>query len=141
MKEDILAFLGLMRRASALAIGEENASEAIAKGKARLLLLPSDGREKTALHAEHLLEGRSALKIQLPFSEEELARSVGTGRCSMAAVTDLGFAKALMEQLDGAFPGRYGKELEAVAFRHEKAQRRKKEKPGVRTKKKSAGED
>ena len=46
MKVDILAFLGLMRRASALAIGEENASEAIGKGKARLLLLPSDGREK-----------------------------------------------------------------------------------------------
>ena len=67
MKADILAFLGLMRRASALAIGEENASEAIGKGKARLLLLPSDGREKTALHAEHLLEGRSALKILLLF--------------------------------------------------------------------------
>ncbi len=141
MKEDILSFLGLMRRASALAIGEENVSEAIGKGKTRLLLLPSDSREKTALHAEHLLEGRSALKIQLPFSEEELAGSIGMGRCSMAAVTDLGFARALMEQLTACFPGQYEEELKTVISRHEKAQRRKKEKPGVRTKKKSAGED
>ena len=141
MKADILAFLGLMRRASALAIGEENASEAIGKGKARLLLLPSDGREKTALHAEHLLEGRSALKILLPFSEEELAATLGTGRCSMAAVTDLGFARALMQQLAEEYPGQFDEELETVTFRYEKAKRRKKEKPGVRTKKKTAGED
>ena len=141
MKADILGFLGLMRRASALAIGEENASEAIGKGKARLLLLPSDGREKTALHAERLLEGRSALKILLPFPEEELAAALGTGRCSMAAVTDLGFAGALMRQLAGEYPGRYDEELEKVTFRYEKAKRRKKEKPGVRTKKKTAGED
>lgn len=141
MKEDILAFLGLMRRASALAIGEENASDAVGKGKARLLLLPGDGREKTALHAERMLEGRSARKLVLPFTEEELAKAVGTGRCTMAAVTDLGFAKALTEQLAEAFPGCYDQDREEISSRYEKAKRRKTEKPGIRNKKKSAGED
>ena len=75
------------------------------------------------------------------FSEEELAAALGTGRCSMAAVTDLGFARALMQQLAEEFPGRFDEELETVTFRYEKAKRRKKEKPGVRTKKKTAGED
>ena len=141
MKEDVLAFLGLMRRAAALAVGEDNASEAVGKGRARLLLLPCDGREKSAARAERMLSGHSALKILLPFTEDELAKAVGTGRCSMAAVTDQGFAKALMEKLAAGFPGQYDKELETVVSRYERAQRRKKEKPGVRKKKKSAGED
>ena len=141
MREDILAFLGLMRKASALAVGEENTSDAVGKGKARLLLLPCDGREKSAVHAGHLLEGHRALLVTMPFSEEELAKAAGVGRCTMAAVTDLGFAKALLKKLVAEFPGQYEESLKAVSFRYEKAQRRKKEKPGVRTKKNSAGED
>ena len=141
MREDILAFLGLMRKASALAVGEENTSEAVGKGKARLLLLPKDGKEKSAVHAGRLLEGHRALLVKLPFTEEELAKATGVGRCSMATVTDLGFAKALMTRLVREFPGQYEESLKAIAARYEKRQRRKKEKPGVRTKKNSAGED
>ena len=43
MKGDIPSFIGLMRRASCLAIGEDDTLEAVSKGKARLLLLPAPG--------------------------------------------------------------------------------------------------
>ena len=42
MREKTLKFLGLMRRASALQAGENNAGEAVRGGKAKLLLLASD---------------------------------------------------------------------------------------------------
>ena len=141
MKGDIPSFIGLMRRASCLAIGEDDTLEAVSKGKARLLLLPEDGKEKSFLRAQRSLEGHSALKIVLPFPESELAGAVGTGRCSMAAVTDLGFAEALMKQLAEQYPGRYDEQLDQIIRRSEKIRRRKTEKPGIRTKKKSAGED
>ena len=69
MKGDIPSFIGLMRRASCLAIGEDDTLEAVSKGKARLLLLPEDGKEKSFLRAQRSLEGHSAPKIVLPFPE------------------------------------------------------------------------
>ena len=52
MKGDIPSFIGLMRRASCLTIGEDDTLEAVSKGKARLLLLPEDGKEKSFLRAQ-----------------------------------------------------------------------------------------
>ena len=141
MTEKICSLLGLMRRASAAVPGEDRASEAVRGGKARLLLLPSDAPEATVARADRYLEGRRALKVMLPCTEEEVGKAIGLNRCSMLAVTDLGFAKALMELLNTQFPGRYESETETVTRRLDKMERRKKEKPGVKTKKKSAGED
>jgi hypothetical protein len=46
-----------------------------------------------------------------------------------------------MKQLAEQYPGRYDEELDQILRRSEKIRRRKTEKPGIRTKKKSAGED
>ena len=48
---------------------------------------------------------------------------------------------ALKSQLAEQYPGRYDEELDQIIRRSEKIRRRKTEKPGIRTKKKSAGED
>ena len=141
MTERICSLLGLMRRASSVVPGEDRASEAVRNGKARLLLLPSDATEAAAVRADRCLEGRRALKVTLPCTGEEIGKAIGLNRCSMLAVTDLGFAKALMELLNTQYPGRYEAETETIARRLDKMERRKKEKPGVKTKKKSAGED
>ena len=135
MTDLITGFLGIMRRASALAPGEDQASDVVLHGKARLLLLASDIGEKQHERASRLLEGHSAECITLPFSREELGRAVGLGQCAMLAVTDLGFARALMEKLQERFPGRYDVEAEELERRYQKIERRKKEKPGGRFKK------
>ena len=139
MRERILGLIGMMRKASALALGEENTEEAIAKGKAKLLLLPKDTGEKARMRAERCMEGRNVCPIELPFTREELASAVGIGGCSMAAVTDLGFANALMKLLTEEDPEKYRPAAEEVRKRFEKVQRRKIEKPGAKAKKKTAG--
>ena len=128
MRETTLKFLGLMRRASALQAGENNAGEAVRGGKAKLLLLASDASDNARRRAESFVGGRSCLLLPLSFTKEELGAALGMGDCSMAAVTDLGFANALIKRLDALEPGAYAEAAEEVARRFSKAERRKGEK-------------
>lgn len=124
MKEKALGLLGLMRRANAIALGEENTGAAVKAGKASLLLLARDASENARLRAEHFARGRRVLQVPLPFTKEELAASTGVAGGSMAAVTDLGFAKALMELLAAQWPEEYGELSAETARRWEKRTRR-----------------
>ena len=127
MREKTLKFLGLMRRANALQVGENNTGEAVRAGKAKLLLLASDASENAQKRAESFVGGRSCLLLELPFSKEELSSALGLGGCSMAAVTELGFANALIKRLQELDPERYADAAEEVARRFSKAERRKSE--------------
>lgn len=127
MREKILKFLGLMRRANALQIGENNAGEAVRGGKAKLLLLASDASENAKKRAESFVGGRSCLLLELPFTKEELSSALGQGGCSMAAVTELGFANALIKRLQELDPERYAETAAEVSRRFSKAERRKSE--------------
>ena len=99
MTDKPLKLLGLMRRAGAVEIGADRSTEAARAGKARVLLLASDAGDNAAKKAEYALAGKSALKLELPFSREELSEALGVGDCTMAAVTEIGFAEALVKQL------------------------------------------
>jgi len=127
MREKTLKFLGLMRRANALQVGENNTGEAVRAGKAKLLLLASDASENAKKRAESCVGGRSCLLLELPFTKEELSSALGLGGCSMAAVTELGFANALIKRLQELDPERYADAAEEVARRFSKAERRKSE--------------
>ena len=124
MRERILSLLGLMKKARALSAGENNASEAARAGKARLLLIASDASGNAKKRAADLAAGRSLIPLELPFTKEELARALGTGSCALAAVTDLGFADALMALLSREWPERYEAAAQEIRQRREKARRR-----------------
>ncbi len=127
MRDKALKLLGLMRRANAIQPGEDRAGEAMQAGKARMLLLASDAADNARRRAEHLVNGRRAPLVELPFDRAELGGALGLGGCSMAAVTDLGFAAALtklLAELDGE---RYASLAEETERRRGKAERRKKE--------------
>ena len=128
MSEKALELLSLMRKANAVQIGETNAGAAMRDGKAKLLLLAEDASENAANRAEGFARGRSAPVVRLPYSKDEISVSVGVPGCSMAAVTDLGFANALMAALSDGRPETYGAVAEETASRWEKACRRKTEK-------------
>ena len=128
MREKALNMLGLMRRANAIQIGEDKTGAAVKAGKAKLLLLAADASDNARRRAELFITGRNVQLVPLPFDKQELSEHLGVNGCSMAAVTDLGFANAfarLLLELDGAA---YGELAEQVKKRFDKAERRKKSK-------------
>lgn len=127
MREKTLNLLGLMRRANALQVGETNAGAAVRGGKAKLLLLASDASDNARGRAEGFLFGRNAIGLTLPFTKAEISAHVGVSGCSMAAVTDIGFANALMKLLVELSPREYEEAAAQVEQRFSRAERRKKE--------------
>ena len=127
MREKTLNLLGLMRRANAVQIGETNTGAAVRGGKAKLLLLASDASDNARSRAEGFLHGRSTIGVNLPFTKEEISSHVGVNGCSMAAVTDIGFANALMKSLAAMSPEKYSAVAAQVEERFSRAERRKKE--------------
>ena len=127
MREKTLNLLGLMRRANALQVGETNAGAAARGGKAKLLLLASDASDNARGRAEGFLFGRNAIGLTLPFTKAEISAHVGVSGCSMAAVTDIGFANALMKLLVELSPREYEEAAAQVEQRFSRAERRKKE--------------
>lgn len=127
MSDKALKLLGLMRRANAIQIGETNTGAAVRSGKAKLLLLAADASDNARSRAEGFARGRSALTVPLPYTKNEISTSVGLNGCSMAAVTDMGFANALMKLLSEQQPDNYSALAEETGRRFQKAERRKKE--------------
>lgn len=136
MFDNILGMLGLMKKASAVAVGEDKTAEAVLSGKARLLLLPADAGEKKTERAERYIDGRSCEIVRLPFYENELSAALGTGSCTMTAITDLGFADSFMRRLAERNQDVYGQVAEIIHAKLLKMNRRKTEKPGVKARKK-----
>ena len=117
MREKILHLLGLMRRANAIAVGEVNTGAAAHGGKAKLLLLASDASDNARHRAEGFTAGRTVPQLELPFTKEEFSSAVGVNGGSMAAITDLGFANALLKALAAEDPERYGAAAQAMEER------------------------
>ena len=132
MRERILGLLGLMRRAGAVSPGEDQAGDAVKAGKAKLLLFSADVADNARRKAENLSNGRNVQLVPLPFDRGELGAAMGLGSCSMAAVTDLGFADALMKLLAAQWPEEYAETAQRVRQRSEKAERRKTQKGSKR---------
>ena len=132
MRENLLGLLGLMRRAGAIAPGEDQTADTVRAGKGRLLLLASDVSDNARRKAENLSAGRSVELVPLPFDRETLGAAIGLGSCSLAAVTDLGFAQAFAGLLADQWPETYGELAARVSARSEKAARRKLQKGSKR---------
>lgn len=127
MSERLLNMLGLMRKANAIDIGETNTGGVCRAGKAKLLLLAADASPNALSRAQGFVRGRNVPLVRLPFTKAEVSAHVGVSGCSMAGVTDIGFANAFAKALSQEYPGEYDELAEALAARLDKAERRKKE--------------
>ena len=125
MREKALNMLGLMRRANAIQIGEDKTGAAVKAGKAKLLLLAADASGNARRRAETFISGRNVQLVPLPFDKAELSERLGVNGCSMAAVTDLGFANAFVKLLLGLDSDSYCEIAQQVEKRFDKAERRK----------------
>ena len=93
-----------------------------------MLLLTSDASETALRKAGYALEGRSALDLKLPFTREELSEALGVGDCTMAAITDMGFAAAFVKLLAADDPESFSEAAAVLETRQEKMRRRRSEK-------------
>jgi len=125
MREKALNMLGLMRRANAIQIGEDKTGAAVKAGKVKLLLLAADASDNARRRAEAFITGRNVQLVPLPFDKAELSERLGVNGCSMAAVTDLGFANAFVKLLLGLDSDSYCEIAQQVEKRFDKAERRK----------------
>ena len=97
--------------------------------KAKLLILSADINDNARRKAENVSNGRRVLVQPIHYTRAELASAFGMADCSMAAVTDIGFANALAKILAAKDAERYGALSAELEKRNEKAVRRKREKP------------
>ena len=95
MENNLLAFIGLMKKAGSLAIGGENAYDAARTHKARLMVLAQNAGDNTMGQAQAVAKQYQVPHITLPCSKEELGGALGMRECAAFAVTDTGFALSL----------------------------------------------
>ena len=94
-----LGYLGLMRKANAVAIGETDTGSAAKSGKAVLICLASDASDNARKRSETFAYAQSVPITRLPYEKQTISDLVGKAGCSMLAVTDLGFAAAFADAL------------------------------------------
>ena len=99
MSAETLRFLGLMRRAGRLSVGEEGTAQAVRAGKACLLLLASDASPNARKRAEAFAFRKNLPIVTLETDKAALSDALGIPASAMFAVCDQGFAQALQEKL------------------------------------------
>lgn len=92
---DLLGFLGLAKRSGRLVAGDEavHAAAAIAK----LICVAVDLSPGSLKRAHKAAEKGSVRLITLPCTKEEIGRALGRMTCGILALTDEGFASAVIE--------------------------------------------
>ena len=115
-----LTLIGLCKRAGMLEVGEEPVEAAARAKDARVLLLAEDAADNTARRVRHFAEMGNCLWLRVPFTKEEMGRSLGRTSCAIVAVTDIGFACNIVGRLAQEDPVRYD---EAHALLQVKAKR------------------
>lgn len=102
MNEQVLGFLGLMRRAGALAVGAEDAFDMARENKARILMTASDSAANTVSAMKNAAAQREEgiPLVKLDCTKKELGGALGVKECAALAVLDTGFALALCQKLE-----------------------------------------
>ena len=120
-----LNYLGLARRGSNLAIGEEPVGIACRGSHARLLILAQDAADNTFRRARSFAAGGKPPIIRVPFTKVELGDALGVNACAIVALTDVSLALAFVQALDE--PEHYGQLMETLRTQVERVQKRRKE--------------
>ena len=97
---EILTFVGLIRRAGHLAVGADDVAESCAKGKARLVLLPDDTAANTVKWMESAVERKEVPILRPGITKKDLGEALGVGSCAVAAVCDTGLAITMSKKLE-----------------------------------------
>lgn len=120
-----LGLLSLAKKGGNLESGEENVGGACRAGHARLILLASDASDNAFRRARSFSAGGKIPFLRVPFTKEELGRALGRAVCSMAAVTDVSLALAVVQALGQ--PEKYQGLLEDLEKKVQRVKQRRQE--------------
>ena len=95
-----LNYLGLARRGSNIAIGEEPVGIACRGNHGRLLILAKDAADHTFRRARSYTQNGKPPMIRVPFTKDVLGTALGCNACAMAVFTDVALALAFVRSLD-----------------------------------------
>ena len=107
MTEHILSMIGLAKKAGQVAIGEEPVGSAARAKDARVILVAQDAAAGSVRRAMSFGQTGACLCLTVPFDKDQLGRALGRTSCAMAAITDIGFAEAIVKKLAALDPERY----------------------------------
>ena len=97
--DKVLNYLSLARKAGLAELGEEPVGAATRAGKARLVVVASDAGDHTWRRAKSFVSGTNQQLVRLPYTKDELGFAIGRTSLAIAAVTDVGIARSLVEAL------------------------------------------
>ena len=99
MTEHILSMIGLAKKAGQVEIGEEPVGSAARAKDARVILVAQDAAAGSVRRAMSFGQTGACLCLTVPFDKDQLGRALGRTSCAMAAITDIGFAEAIVKKL------------------------------------------
>ena len=94
-----LNYLALARKAGLAELGEEPVGAAARANHARLVLVASDASDHTWRRAKSFVAGTKQQLLRLPCTKDEMGFAIGRTSLAIAAITDVGIAKSLVESL------------------------------------------
>ena len=104
--DKLLNLIGLAKKAGKLEVGEEPVGAAARSKHARLILIASDAADNTRRRALHFGEAGECICLEIPPTKEDLGRALGRTSCALLALTDIGFAEAIVKKLAAVYPER-----------------------------------
>lgn len=119
--------IGLAHKAGRVEIGEEPVGSAARARHARVILLASDAADSTVRRARSFARSGECLLLTIPATKEQLGRALGRSSCAMAAITDIGFADAIIKKLAKLDPEKFGEASERIEVKARRAAERKRE--------------
>ena len=126
--ERILSMIGLAKKAGFVEIGEEPVGSAARAKHARVILVAGDAAASSVRRAYSFAQSGNCLCLTIDATKDQLGSALGRTSVAMAAVTDIGFAEALVKKLAAMDEGRYGAAAEALRVKAKRAAERKAEK-------------
>ena len=140
-RQRALGYLGLARRGSNLAIGEEPVGIACRGNHARLMILAKDAADNTFRRARSFAAGGKPPIIRVPYTKAELGDALGVNACAILALTDVQLALAFVKSLEE--PEHYAQLIETLQIQSDRVVKRRKEEKAhqknIRQGKKKAG--
>lgn len=127
MIQQVLSMLGLAKRAGRVEIGEEPVAAAVRARKARVLLVAGDAGPSSQRRAFSFAQTGGCLCLTIPADKDALGWALGRTSVAMCAVTDIGFADAIVKKLAAMEPERYGPAAAQLDIKAQRAMERRAE--------------
>lgn len=124
--DNILSMLGLAHRAGRVEIGEEPVGSAARAKKARVIFVAQDAGASSQRRAFSFAQAGACLCLTVPADKDALGSALGRSSVAMCAVTDIGFAEALVKKL-AAKDEKFVPAAEALQVKAKRALERKRE--------------